>query len=296
MVKPSHIVTLCPKSLDLVQWLSAIEQAKSVASYYRGTLKVILTSNIVFSEFLPIHIVSLSSIISLAKQHDNKVVLQIADLELKVFVEENAQIHSYWTGDKLPNVTSPDNSVQNLWLVSSNMLDMYAYSISQYFARTFFVGMDVYAIQNSLIELYQNIFDHADATGNAFSYVAYDTNTQVVNIAVCDFGIGIAESMRRAGLVDDSDEDALLTAIQFGVSAQSKAHNGGFGLDNLVSVVGNGGEMKIVANRGVLDIRKGHHVETSVFPISFGGTLIALQIPVSQLNPLDEQEQDNFLL
>lgn len=68
-------------------------------------------------------------------------------------------------------------------------------------------------LNNCLSELYFNIFDHAEANGVSFSYIHCD-DEDVIHIAICDFGKGIASTMRRAFPDIKDDAEALAKALE----------------------------------------------------------------------------------
>ena len=91
---------------------------------------------------------------------------------------------------------------------------MYAKQVEQYFKRTYFADRDLSAVSISLVEAFYNVFDHAEADGNAFSIIFYNEKTQILSYAVSDFGIGIPTSVRRMLPDIDKDTDAINWAIK----------------------------------------------------------------------------------
>lgn len=54
------------------------------------------------------------------------------------------------------------------------------------------------------------MFDHAKANGNAFSVLQYDEENAILYVAISDFGIGIAQSVRNFDERIKNDKDAIM--------------------------------------------------------------------------------------
>lgn len=141
-------------------------------------------------------------------------------------------------------------------------------------------------MQSSITEACYNTLDHANANGNAFSFIKYDSKTHILSIAVCDFGIGIAKSIKTK-LPDLSDEQALIKALEVKFTVQSKKYNSGMGLDIIKSSVTDDRKMIIISNGAFLisDLREDR---TCSLNFDFPGTLVAYDINLSKY---DEDEE-----
>lgn len=133
------------------------------------------------------------------------------------------------------HVDSVSDNIFNLWRIIETEKDLYAKNVERYFKNNFFKGKDLSVISLSMIEAYYNVFDHAEANGNAFSLIKYDKDSELLHVAVCDFGKGIAKSVRDFTPDITNDKDALLKSIEADFTVGSKSHNKGKGLDNILS-------------------------------------------------------------
>ncbi|OAV64176.1 hypothetical protein Barb6_03361 [Bacteroidales bacterium Barb6] len=102
--------------------------------------------------------------------------------------------------------------------------------IHNYLKHNFFIHKDLSAVKNSLDEVYYNVFDHAEAKGNAFSSIRYDADLKRLTVAVCDFGIGIARKVQKKCPDITSDVEAIKKAMEDKFTTQSQQHNKGMGL------------------------------------------------------------------
>lgn len=72
-----------------------------------------------------------------------------------------------------------------------------------------------------------NIFDYAQAGNNAFSFIKYDKNRQKIAVGICDFGIGIVNSVRNHIPNIGNDKKALEKSIEVNFTIASTEHNRG---------------------------------------------------------------------
>lgn len=106
-----------------------------------------------------------------------------------------------------------------------------------------------------------------------------------MQIAVCDFGIGIGTSVRTV-LPDASDEEALRKAIEPRFTVKSRMHNSGMGLDSIRGSSTEDQNMLILSN-GAFLMAKGDSVRTKKLDFEFIGTLVYYKI---NLNHYDAAE------
>ncbi len=128
------------------------------------------------------------------------------------------------------------DNIFNLWRIVESEKDLYAKNVEEYFKKTYFSGKDLSAVSVSLVEAYYNIFDHADAGGNAFSMISYNPDKQILSYAVADFGLGIPNSVRKFMTSDITDIKAISWALQDHATVRSTFRNKGFGMTNFGSL------------------------------------------------------------
>lgn len=233
--------------------------------------------NVEKKRFAPMHIVLLSCLIDELKNNNYKVRLVIEDESTKDFLWNDVKVKQYWNGKKIAQVQSPTPSKFNLWRILEEYKDQYAINICQYF-KTIDNSIDFSGLQIALNELYYNIFDHADAKGNAFSYISFEGDSIIV--AVCDFGKGISHTIRNAHPEFSNDVIALENAMKNGITSRSKSYNAGHGLYNIATMLGNDDYLRILSNKSFLACIGNSKKIFSLEP-EFEGTLIYLKISMS---------------
>lgn len=259
-------------------------------------VKIILNKKVTKNKFTPFHIVTLSCFIEAIKKKGYLIFLEIKNAELNEFIHNDMSLTQYWRGKKADHIDSPDSSRLNLWRVAEGKSEEYEISVHQYFSNKF-PDIDFFMLKSCLTELYFNIFDHANANGIAFSYIYYDEDDEIIHIAICDFGKGIANTMRKAFPAILDDEEALLEAIKRGVTAKSNEHNAGFGLDNVISTLSNESTLRIASNKAILICtKKDGIVETKTFKLPFDvkGSLIYFDLPISSFEKSEINDEYIF--
>lgn len=293
------VKTFVLDSHDKTEWVKRITSWESEtykAKKDNLCIKIILGKKVTKSKFAPFHIVTLSCFIESIKRKGLLIFLEIQDIELNNFIHNDMSLTKYWTEKQTDHIDSPDSSRLNLWRVVEGKSEEYEISVHQYFSNKF-PDIDFFMLKSCLTELYFNIFDHANADGIAFSYIYYDEIDEIIHIAICDFGKGIANTMRKAFPKITNDEIALLEAIKRGVTAGSNEHNAGFGLDNVISTLSNESTLRIASNMAILICnKKDEKVETKTFKLSFSlkGTLIYFDLPISSFEKTEINDEYTF--
>lgn len=240
-------------------------------------------------KFEPMHIVLLSCLIDELKMNGYKVRLTIDNEKLKYFVWSEINVKEYWIGKNIVHVKSPTPSRFNLWRILEHYKDAYAVNVCRYF-KGLNSQKDFSGFQTALNELYYNVFDHAEAKGNAFSYISTD-NDGFVSIGVCDFGKGIARTLREAHPEYSTDGMALKYAMKPGITARSKQHNAGLGLYNIVSMLQGEDCLRIISNKS-LALYTENSKKIFTLGNEFRGTLIYLRMSINSLS--DEEIIESF--
>lgn len=286
-------------SYDKTEWIEKIcfwsKTIKGPTAPY-NTVEIQLGPKVVKHKFLPFHIVTLSCFIELLKREGWIVFLIIENQDLKEFILNDISITNYWNKQKYDHIDSPDPSRLNLWRIVEGRAEEYEFSIHRFFSNKF-PDVDFYMLKTCLAELYYNIFDHAKAEGNAFSYIHYEEDNKTIHIAICDFGEGIAKTIRRAYPEINNDREALLWSLKKGTSARSNSHNAGFGLDTVVSALSEKSVLRMVSNEALLICtKKESGIETRTYDLPFylKGSLIYFDLPISGFERLEINEVFTF--
>ncbi len=246
--------------------------------------------DVIKERFSPMHIVLLSCLIDELKTNNYKVRLFIENNSFKDFLWNDIKVSRYWRGNKIAYIPSPTPSKFNLWRILEEYQDSYAINVCEYF-KTLNRGKDFSGFQVALNELYYNVFDHADANGNAFSYINFDESDNSISVAVCDFGKGIASKIRSVYPEYLTDDYALEKAMDRGITSKSKEHNAGLGLYNIATMLQDEDYLRILSNKSfavcIGDLKKFYNLE-----VEFGGTLIYLKISLDSFP--EEEIMDSY--
>jgi len=220
------------------------------------------------------------------------VQLNIKNPELSNYLFNELNLTTYWGKEKTDHVESPTITDLNIWRITENGKEFYSISVHDYFKK-FFSGIDLSAIKVALNELYFNVFDHANANGNAFSFIRYDKDDEKILVAICDFGEGIARTLRKKYTSFKNDSIALENCIKVGISAQTQEYNRGFGLDNVASTLKKGDMMRIVSNQALLRIFDDKsNIKIFNLYFDFNGTLIYFEVLIENFE--EEEMFDDF--
>ena len=226
----------------------------------------------------PEHVATLACLIEeLHTRYGHRI--QIDKSPLGLFLWEKCRLRQYW-GGKQNYSESPDEKILNLWRINPDEKDIQGTIVTTYLKNRFFRHKDLSAVANSLTEAYYNVFDHAEAGGNAFSMLMYEGESEVLRVAVCDFGMGIAKTVKDYLGEDISDCDAIRRAIQIDFSIKSKGYNAGLGLHNICSCCTEDDTLWIVGNSGAL-VLKNSEIKTFDLDFPFQGTLLFYSISLS---------------
>ncbi len=212
--------------------------------------------------------------------------IRISNESIEKLFFEDLKFREYWNYSK-DHVDSESDNIFNLWRIVENQKDAYAIEVEQYFKKNFFRGKDLSIISLSIVEAFYNVFDHADANGNAFSFIKYEGQDEVLRVAICDFGKGISKSVRNFDSTIISDSDALKKSIEVDFTVGSKVHNKGKGLDNILSCAD---AVRIICNTARL--LKKHEVKIDNIDFDFNGTLIYFELYLGNLE--EEEILDEF--
>jgi len=191
-----------------------------------------------------------------------------------------------------------DQKTFPLWLIRDEGKEFYTIRVKEYFENNHFSGHDLFVLGNSLGELLNNIFDHSHSKIPGYTFTQYNTRTNSIITCVCDFGIGIPNSVNRflkkTGEQKLANDKALEKAFELSFSALTKPHNRGFGWD---TVIGNiktlQGRLLIISNNTVFVLHPNGKINTQLFTSNFPGTLIVVTLYTSNL-PLKEVNSDEL--
>ncbi len=213
---------------------------------------------------------------------------------------KNIRLDEYW-GDGFKRTHYTKTKIDTalcLWQISIEMIDAYASYAQDFFENNYtHLSLDPLAIAHK--EVFNNIFDHSKSPIDGYVLTQRFPSRQVIETAICDFGVGIPTTinnywMRTKGR-ELTERNALAKALERSMTVESKKHNRGFGLDNLINQVNNQcGELNIISNSVWYNINMDGSKHFYDLPVSFQGTIIVVRIDENKL-PIDEDYISNDL-
>ncbi|MCK9163938.1 MAG: hypothetical protein M0O93_06300 [Bacteroidales bacterium] len=264
-------------------------------------IEIIIDSNVSVKDLEPFHITLLACFIHLLEKNKGYIISIKASDDMSCFLKDKIKLDIYFSNPQRKHQKSTLEHILNLWQVESAKTVEYTRSIESYFQKHFFVGKDLTAFVSSLEEIYFNVCDHSKSRKNAYSYIHYKEDGKYIQVAVCDFGIGIPTSLRNGGLVYSNDKEYLENSITRGVTCQSSTHNKGFGLDNIISILQGKAYIRIVSNKALLisdgtlnEETKKFNTKTFDLDFYFSGTLIYIDIPIETFEDIEIEDSFEF--
>lgn len=279
------------KSQTLYDWVAQISDIRSRLCHVKSTdnIQFTLSEDIDIPYLQPVHIVTLACLLAYSISITNRVILT-AGKDVEIFLREDLHLEQYFSDT--PHIGAAQPSIFNLWKVDNEQTFGYSHSLSAYLKRSFFKGKDLSAFTNALNELYANVADHADAKGIAYSYIHFDEKIGKINIAFCDFGIGIPSCLKKANITPAPECSYVQWATRLGVSAKSSQHNAGKGLDDVISSLpGKYDRLKILSENELFIVGEKidangecSRIERTLHQsFCFKGTLIHFEYDISEL-------------
>lgn len=272
------------------QWMKNIVSHIENADVAKDKNILLCFDGLTVQQLRPELIVSLACMIESFYRKGYKVALNRTDVGKYLF--NSLRFREYWAGKKNFTV-SDDNDVFNLWRITDTHKETYGQAVKDYLNIHFYKEKDLSAVQNSITEACYNVLDHAQAEGNGFSFIRYNQQSHQLQVAVCDFGIGIAQSMRNAFPDIKTDKEALAKSIEANVTVGSKPYNGGMGLDNIRCSCTEDEYFTIISN-GAFLMSNNNNVRTANLDFYFKGTLICFGINISDYQDKGEIESFSF--
>ena len=280
-----------------IEWVRIVTEWREKISISKKIkfIELVFDQEVRFDNFDPIHIVLLSCFIDEIQTKGYVVRLDFKDEELHDYLFNEVNLKTYWSKNKINHVDSPVISDLNIWRITENGKEYYSISVHDYFKRIYFAGFDLSSLKNALNELYFNVFDHAEAHGNAFSFIRYDKEEGKIQVAICDFGKGIGRTLREKYPNFENDCVALVNSIKIGITAKTQKYNKGFGLDNVASSLKKGDRLRIISNEALLDISDNSlNTKTLEIPFNFKGTLIYFDVAIDSFEKEEMLEDFSF--
>lgn len=283
----SKIIRIEFSTLNRTEWIRTIyESAQDVRLAKAGDSVSFEFNNIRIDEIEPIHLVTLACLIELFVRQGYDIFFFGDDTKIRDFLFETLQFHKYWQENQNYVPVGNTDAIFNLWRLVDSEKEGYSQMVHDYLQSRFFKSKDLSAVKNSLLEAYYNVSDHAEAMGVAFSFIKFDEITEKLYVAVCDFGKGIANTVRAKLPEITNDGAALQKAMEDLFTVGSQEHNRGLGLGNILRTCQDDDVLRILSNRGFLYAKNGVvQVQESNIPLD--GTLIYYELSLSHFDDLE---------
>jgi hypothetical protein len=176
----------------------------------------------------------------------------------------NIRFKEYWnTGfDRDAYTNSKNTTTLCLWHISSNMIESYGQQAQLFYKRQFFQHLDLQPFSSTLVEIFNNIFNHSKSAVDGYVLTQYFPNLHKMSFSVCDFGEGIATSINNYRLNENKepyspDSFAIQKTLEAGISSKSIPQNAGLGLRNVLDFSENtSGTISILSNNGYYTKKK----------------------------------------
>lgn len=279
--------------LDRGNWIKTISNVAN-SKFHKDEEKIVLLKfvNIDTQKMESIHLVTLACLIEFL-DGKNYSIRTDALAETGNFLFTILKFNEYW-GDRKQNYTRANNDlILNLWRIVDEEKETHSLKVHNYLRQHFFKRKDLSAVKNSLDEVYCNIFDHADAKGNSFSFIKFDKENEKLHVAVCDFGKGISRTVREKFPNIETDAEALKKAMEDNFTIGSQDHNKGMGLGNIYRTCFDNDVLRIISNNGFL-YAKNDIIQVRNNNFNFSGTLIYYEVSLSHFE--DEEMKQIFNL
>lgn len=283
---------------DHVSWL--VSNRVNKHNYRLFPAKVVFL-DFSLSRFLkPYHIAPLACLIH--EYQEKGFIIRIKEVPAKIKEYLKSFNFDQFCEKQDKNSFKPkDKKTFSLWHINQHQKDFYAIEVQKYFENNHFAGNDLFVLGNSLAELMNNIFDHANSSIPGYTFTQYNTRNNSIITCVCDFGIGIPVSvnnfLKQNGEPKLSNIQALQKALELKFSALTKPHNRGFGWDTIISSVKSlRGRILIISKNAVLVLRSDDSTTTHKLKSNFPGTLVVISLNTLDLPPKEELTDELTLI
>lgn len=275
---------------DKGYWLRFImHNRRRYADSVRGqSVTIGFDDSIKKEHLLPLHLTTLACLIQYLFNNGYQVYLSQSNNDVFEFIFDDLKMNQYFGGGVNHVDADVSDNIFNLWRIVKEEMDLYAKKVELYFKNQYFCDKDLSPLNIGLTESFYNVFDHANAGNVAFSLIKYDEDRKIVHAAICDFGIGIVNSVKRFVGNINSDVRALELALKNSFTVKSTERNKGFGLDNIIS---NSDTIRVFSGCALF-VKNNHVRKFYKTDFEFEGSLIYLEVDISKLEK--EEIINNF--
>lgn len=170
------------------------------------------------------------------------------------------QFYNYWdrTYDRKSYTNNFNEYCIGLWKINEHQIDSYTNKVKGFAEKHWINDKEFTELHTTLSELFLNICDHSKSEVSGYCITQYHPTHQEVKISVCDFGVGIPntvnEFLQKHNMSVLPDEEAISKALEERFSAESMPKNRGLGLFYLKNQIDScNGKMKLFSGKSVLE-------------------------------------------
>lgn len=212
---------------------------------------------------------------------------------------DNIRFKEYWNNgfDRDAFTSSKNITTLCLWHISNNMIEAYGQQAQLFYKRQFFQHLDLQPFSSSLVEIFNNVFNHSHSIVDGYVLTQYFPNMHRMSFSVCDFGEGIPTSINNYQISKKKeqyfpDSYAIQKSLEAGVSSKSIPQNAGLGLRNVLDFSENtNGVICIYSNNGSYIKEAGKEPILKDLRFPYEGTLITLDIDTLFFENFNEDEE-----
>lgn len=294
-----HLFVTIPDTELVEDWINFLGKKRPKASRKQPKAVCFDFSHVRFLR--PYHITSLACLIEEYFINGVKIEFKIDDIDKRVKKYlDDIKFFNYWEDGFNRNryTETKIDTVLCLWKINYEMIDAYANAAMEFFSRHHLPNKDLYGFYNAIAEVINNINDHSHSEVSGYIISQYYPKEKQLILSVCDFGIGIAESVKRflqvlGEEVENSDVVNLKKAIEEGFTTGSTSRNKGLGLASIDSNInGYGKRFLILSNRG-LYVREKSTFTTNELNNELEGTIIVIKFDVTSMDELENNVEND---
>lgn len=212
---------------------------------------------------------------------------------------DNIRFKEYWNKgfDRDAYTSSRNITTLCLWHISDNMIEAYGQQAQLFYKRQFFQHLDLQPFSSTLVEIFNNVFNHSHSIVDGYVLTQYFPNLHRMSFSVCDFGEGIPTSINNYQISRHEerylpDSYAIQKSLEAGVSSKSIPQNVGLGLRNVLEFSENtNGKISIYSNNGSYIKKSGEEPILKELRFPYEGTLITLDIDTRFFEDFDADEE-----
>jgi hypothetical protein len=290
-----------PETHHLVEWLRFIQDARPKNKLSK---KDKCTIDCRESGFLqPYHLSSLACLIEEYARTGARIDFKLPRRSRTTKFLDGIKFTKYWNNNFNRNSCFLNfrKDVLPVWQLHNERIDAFGELAQGFYSNHCLPGKDLSKLKLIVVEALNNIYDHSESVVKGFVFTQYFPKKTELVISICDLGVGIANKvntyLKKNGEKELSHNDALQKAMTKGFTTRSVPHNGGLGLDNILSHVRTSdGEIIIVTNKAFYSNKVKDSITLAPISddmkLSFNGTYLVIKLNTSKF--LETEKEVNI--